>query len=151
MYDEATTPGSSIPAAAVGYFRPNGFINPFRGSVKAPPALPTISRIGSTSSIIAPPNAFGGSNQVLTAIKKPLPPIGPSVVGTIADTARVTGVASLIREIPNAPARPFFPVGLRERVAEMLPEGIRKRAVSWQRATVRFRTTNSPSIPVARE
>lgn len=154
MYNEAQTSGAYMPGAVVGTGRPNGFVNPFRGQVRELPAVPTISRLGSTSSIMSPPNMFGGANQVsgvAAPINVPLPEIGPSVIGSIAGALPAVGAVNLARDIPNANGRPLIPVGLRERVAASLPDGIRKRAVAWERAISRRLTRASPSIPVGRE
>lgn len=141
LYDEATTPGST--RQNVG---PAGAIIPLPAPIRELPReiFSGASRSFGAGSFLAPPPGSvvsGAPTRALPAIiDKPLPALGPSIAGTVARISPAGDVATIARELPAIGQRPLLPVGLRERVAETLPPGVRKRATVWARAVARFRS-----------
>lgn len=143
LYDEATTPGSTRPGVG-----PAGAIIPLPSPVDlrnlVSNRFPAVSQRFGAGSFTAPPpgTAVSGAptRAIPAIIEKSAPPLGASVAGTIASITPVADAAKLVRELPAIDHRPILPAGLRERVAETMPPGIRRRATVWARAVARFRS-----------
>lgn len=142
IYIEAAAPGSSIPnprgmgGAVVPSLVPRGF----------PPELSGVSGFLPVASFTnAPSFTTGPLRKYGAEIAKSAPPIGPSVTGTLFSATPLANITSVFRDLPHAARRPFLPAGLRERVAETLPPGLRQRATVWTRAVARWRSVRPTS------
>jgi len=145
LYNEAPQPGSSFPNRAS--------LPPDHGAILPPlvfneliPRLAGIAPRARAGSFTPPPRTAGVPSPARVAeIIKPFPIIGGSVAGTIYNATPVSNITAVASDIPHAVNRPLIPPGLRERLAENMPAGMRQRATVWARAVARWRSNRPTS------
>ncbi len=89
--------------------------------------IPSLTALGADAMLSEPPRATDGRTPYSADVIRPLPALGQSVIGTakqLAPIPPVGQIVNLVRDLPNAPKRPFLPAGLFARVRTIAREAV---------------------------